>query len=74
MTTTMKAKKGAIGNAHETGTDIKAAGGISQVGIGLILSLAALVGLWGLASFFSGIVSSGGLLDLARDWLTAVAM
>lgn len=46
--------------------------GTSQVGIGIILMLAALVGLWGVACLFGGIAKSGSLVEMGRGFLTAV--
>ena len=46
--------------------------GTSQVGIGIILMLAALVGIWGVACLFGGIVKSGSMVEMGRGFLTAV--
>ena len=43
----------------------------SQVGIGVIMTLAALVGIWGLACLVGGIANNG-LVEMARGWLAAV--
>ncbi len=43
----------------------------SQVGIGVIMTLAALIGIWGLACLVGG-VTDNGVMELARGWLTAV--
>lgn len=48
------------------------AAGISQVGIGVIVTLAALIGIWGVACLFGGINQDGNLMEMARGWLTAV--
>jgi len=44
----------------------------NQVAIGLIMTLAAMVGVWGIACFFAGVVKSGGLIDMARLWVGAI--
>ena len=46
--------------------------GISLVGIGIIKTLAALVGVWGLACLIGGVAKSGSLMEMAQGWLTAV--
>ena len=46
--------------------------GSSQFGIGIILTLAALVGLWGAACLVGGIAKSGSLIEMGRGFLTAV--
>lgn len=74
MTTTMKMKKIGIGPALGTGASDKTANGVSRMGIGVIVSMAGLVGMWGLVCLVSGIARSGGLLDLARNWLIAIGM
>ena len=46
--------------------------GASQAGIGVILALATLIGAWGIACLVGGIGNSGGIMAMARGWLTAV--
>ena len=46
--------------------------GISQAGVGVILALASLIGVWGLACLIGGMSSMGGVMELGRGWLTAV--
>jgi len=46
--------------------------GASQAGIGIILTLAAVVGVWSVACMIGGLVSAGGIGQLARAWFTAV--
>jgi hypothetical protein len=45
--------------------------GVSEAGMGLIMAMASLVGVWGLACLVSAIAQNG-LLDVARGWLSAV--
>lgn len=44
----------------------------SEVGMGVILVLAALIGIWGIVCLFGGIVNSGGIGELLNGWLSAV--
>ncbi len=46
--------------------------GISQAGVGVILTLATLIGVWGIACLVGGMISMGGVLEMGRNWLTAV--
>ena len=46
--------------------------GTSEVGIVIILTSAAIVGLWGTACLFGGIAKSGSLVEMGRGFLTAV--
>jgi len=46
--------------------------GISQAGVGVILVLATLIGIWGIACLIGGMSTMGGVMELGRGWLTAV--
>ncbi|MBA3002458.1 MAG: hypothetical protein FP813_01160 [Desulfurivibrio sp.] len=46
--------------------------GISQAGVSVILTLATLIGAWGIACLIGGMSTMGGVLELGRSWLTAV--
>jgi len=46
--------------------------GISQAGVGVILALASLIGIWGLACLVGGMSTMGGVIEMGRGWLTAV--
>ena len=46
--------------------------GISQAGVVIILALATLIGLWGIACLIGGMSTMGGIVELGRGWLTAV--
>jgi|GEM_PF-3156842 len=45
--------------------------GSSQAGIGILIALATLVGVWGIGCLISGMVGSG-VVGLLRGWVTAV--
>lgn len=44
----------------------------SEVGMGVIMVLAALIGIWGIACLFGGIIQSGGVGELINGYLAAV--
>ena len=46
--------------------------GISQAGVTVILTLATLIGAWGIACLIGGMSAMGGIMELSRGWLTAV--
>jgi len=46
--------------------------GVSQAGVGVILTLAAMIGIWGIACLVGGMARMGGVVELARAWMTAV--
>jgi len=46
--------------------------GISQAGVVVILTLATLIGLWGIACLVGGMSTMGGIMELGRGWITAV--
>ncbi|OQX20680.1 MAG: hypothetical protein BWK76_00525 [Desulfobulbaceae bacterium A2] len=53
---------------------MEAAGaGAAQAGVGIIIIMSALVGLWGLACLVGGIMAAGGPGALARAWLSAIS-
>lgn len=43
----------------------------SQVGIGIVTILAALIGIWGIACLIGGIANEG-LIELVNGWISAV--
>lgn len=45
----------------------------SEVGMGVIMVLAALIGIWGIACLVGGIANSGGVGELLSGYLTAVS-
>jgi len=44
----------------------------SEVGMGVIMVLAALIGIWGIACLIGGIANSGGVGELLNGYITAV--
>ena len=38
----------------------------------LALALAILIGLWGFACLIGGVVKSGGLLNLIKNWIKSI--
>lgn len=46
--------------------------GASQVGMGVIVTLSVLTGIWGLACLISAISQDGNLMGILKSWLTAV--
>ena len=62
-------------NASGTETGLNnIAQGASEVGMGVIMSMAAVVGVWGAACMISGITQSGSLIEMARGYMTALGM
>jgi hypothetical protein len=49
------------------GTDV-----VSGMAVGIGLFGALCIGAWGLACFIGGIVQAGGIIGLAKGWLSAV--
>jgi len=47
--------------------------GASEVGMGVIMAMAAAVGIWGTTCLISGL-TQGGLAEMARGYLTAIGM
>ena len=60
-----------VASGINTGAMIEIQEGVMQAAMGVMIVAAALVGIWGFISLFGGI-QSGGLLELGRDWLSAV--
>lgn len=46
--------------------------GVAQVGIGIMFTVSGLIGVWATACLISAVSTSGGVVDLARMWITAV--
>ena len=44
----------------------------SEVGMGVVMVLAALIGIWGIACLVGGIANSGGVGELLNGYLVAV--
>ena len=45
----------------------------SEVGMGIIMVLAALIGIWGIACLVGGIVNSGGVAELMNGYFSSVS-
>lgn len=45
---------------------------VNNVAIGVILTLAAMIGIWGVACLLSGVVGSDGVVALVQSWFSAV--
>ena len=45
--------------------------GVMQVAMGVIVTAAALVGVWGVISLFGGI-QAGGIVGIAKGWMMAI--
>lgn len=73
MAKSMKAQKQTMG---ATGLDIttvdKLAHDASQVGVGVIAVLAALIGIWGVACLIGGIANEG-VLEMINGYFSAVS-
>lgn len=46
--------------------------GASQAGVGIILTLAGIIGTWSVACIIGGLVNAGGVGPMARAWFSAV--
>ena len=69
MTTTTKTNTA----IEITATD-KMTTAANQVTLGTMISLSGLVGVWGVACLVSAIAQSGGILAMARTYMTAIGM
>lgn len=68
MNTSIEHEKRAVG-IHE---DLEEVGhGVSQAGMGFMMGMAGLIGVWGLACLVSAVAQTG-LLEAARGWLSAI--
>jgi len=47
--------------------------GTSKLGIGIIMSMAALVGIWGTTCLISGLANTAYLHEVGRSLITAIA-
>ena len=65
-----KSRMGGLG--LEISTVDKMGRDAAEVGMGVIMVLAALIGIWGFACLFGGIVQSGGVGELINGFLSAV--
>ncbi len=56
-----------------TGENVTATSEVSKAGVYTIGIVSAMIGLWGLACFVGGLISSGGPLSFVGNWFKAVA-
>lgn len=59
-------------SCHKTSTDNESTESVGYLGIQLILSLACLIGVWGIVCLISGLTSSEGFYGLGASWISAV--
>ena len=69
---TTETKTNATGIAIGAQTVNAVTEGVMRVGVGAMISMAGLVGLWAMASMISGIAKAGGLIELGRAWMSAI--
>lgn len=72
MAKTLKETRRMSGLGLDASTAAKMGRDATEVGIGVISILAALIGIWGLACLFGGIVQSGGIAELVNGFISAV--
>jgi len=74
MARTVRTHRERTGSAgHEmTGIGSRIARDTSEVGMGIIMVLAALIGIWGIACLIGGIANSGGVAELLNGYISAV--
>ena len=73
MTKTLKESRSKMGGLGlEVSTANKMGRDAAEVGVGVIMVLAALIGIWGIACLFGGIVQSGGIAGLVNGFISAV--
>ena len=73
MAKTMKENRSSMtGLGLDISTVDKMGRDATEVGIGVIAILAALIGIWGFACLFGGIAQSGGIGELINGYLSAV--
>lgn len=73
MTKTLKENKSKMGGLGlDVSTVNKMGRDTAEVGVGVIMVLAALIGIWGIACLFGGIVQSGGIAELVNGFISAV--
>ena len=72
MENTLRNNSG-IGTSEAENTNLDhLANGTSQVGMGVLTTLAALVGIWGAACMVGGIINSSSMMEIAKGFVTAV--
>ena len=61
-------------NTVEITTTDRLITGANQATLGIMISLAGMVGVWGVACMVSAIARSGGVLAMARNYMAAIGM
>jgi len=69
MTTTTKTN-----TAIETTTTDRIATGANQATLGVLVCMAGLVGIWGVVCMVSALAQSGGIVEMARNYMAAIGM
>jgi hypothetical protein len=73
MTKTLKENKSKMGGLGlDVSTVNKMGRDVAEVGVGVIAVLAAMIGIWGIACLFGGIVQGGGIAELVNGFISAV--
>lgn len=73
MAKTLHTVKDKVGSAGLDITSIdKLTRDVSEVGMGVIMVLAALIGIWGVACLVGGIMNNGGISELLSGYISAV--
>lgn len=73
MAKTLRIGKGRAGAETRENTNLDTvARDASQVGMSVVLTLAALIGIWGFACLIGGIANSASVADLVHGFITAV--
>ena len=47
--------------------------GVMQTALVVVSLAAGLIGVWGVLSLFGGIAMGGGIMEMARGWLSSIA-
>jgi len=72
MAKTLREQKSRTGLRLDVSTVEKMGRDATEVGIGVIALLAALIGVWGIACLVGGIVQGGGIGEMISGYITAV--
>jgi hypothetical protein len=60
------------GGREETAAPVPYESGTSRLGLGVIMTLSGLVGVWGVACIVNGLAAAGSIQELGRGLITAV--
>ncbi|GEM_PF-3371519 len=61
-----------VGLSCHTDDTVDLSAGVSGAGVGVLMILAAAIGLWGLLCLASGLKVCGGVSALAANWLASI--